>query len=223
VFSILRKHALAVDQSYGGAQFMALYEITFLTKEESDPGVRTTLEEAGLSIQEESTLGRKRLAYPIKKETQAVYTSYVFDAAPTAITELNRKLSLNTNILRYLIVTKEIARANKEVSKTVREAIAAAEKLEDTVVETPAIVEAETPVVEEETVVEAPVEAETPAVEELVEAPTEESVAVAAEPAKPARKPRAKKAEAPEENAATATEEDRLKALEDKLGEILKD
>lgn len=212
---------------------MALYEITFLTRDETDPGVRPLLEEAGLTIQEESTLGRKRLAYPIKKETAAVYTSYVFDADKQAIAEINRKLGLNTNVLRYLIVTKDIARANKEVSKTVREAIAAAEKLEDTVAEEPtaqeAIVEAETPAVELESIEEAPadeevaIEAETPAVEEpVVEEIAEETVAAEE---KPAKKTRAKKvAEVPvEENAATATEEDRLKALEDKLGEILKD
>lgn len=206
---------------------MALYEITYLTLEESDPGVRTAIEEAGGAIESESSMGRRRLAYPINKEMQAVYTSFVFDVAKTAIAGLDRKFRLNTNILRHLIVVKELPKADKSVSKTVREAIAAAEKLDDTITETKPTVVA--PAVEE-----APVVEETPAAEEVVEttpevesteAPAEEALATTEETtkesteAKPARKPRAKKTE----DAASATEEDRLKALEDKLGEILKD
>ncbi len=202
---------------------MSLYEITFLTREESDPGVRSIIEQAGGTITTEEILGRKRLAYPVKKETQAVYTSYVFDITKAALAEVNRRLGLTTEVLRYLIVIKEIEKVNKEVTKTVREAIAAAEKLEDTVAEVNTEIAAdvvvdETPAVEEVTpeVVETVVET----VETPEEAPKTEKTEEKTEE-KPARKPRAKKAEP--ENAADATEEDRLKALEDKLGEILKD
>ncbi len=246
---------------------MSLYEITFLTKEETDPGVRPLLEEMGAAINGESTLGRRRLAYPIKKETQAVYTTYVFDIEPSQLADFNRRLGLNTNILRYLIVTKETARADKEVSKTVREAIEAAEKLEDTVSELPATPPASKQVAEavETIVTEAPMATEAAAEPEIVTPPaadaadqdkgvTEPAPLAAEQPVNdqsasepeteevpaetkdqndqaapveaeaPAKPRRAKKAEAPvEQDAATATEEDRLKALEDKLGEILKD
>jgi small subunit ribosomal protein S6 len=190
---------------------MALYEITFLAKEETDPGVRAILEEAGAAIQSENPLGRKRLAYPINKETQAVYTSYVFDVPSDALNDINRRLRLNNQVMRYLLVTKDIVKVDKEVSKAVREAIAAAEKLEDTPAPT--------------IVTEAKVE-ETPAAEVVAEAieaaVAEEPVAEAVKSAetKPARKPRAKKAP---ETGAEATEEERLKALEEKLGDILKD
>jgi small subunit ribosomal protein S6 len=194
---------------------MALYEITFLTKEETDPGVKALVEEAGGVISEESSLGRRKLTYPIKKETQAVYTTYVFDLESSLLTELNRRLSLNTQVLRYLIVNKPLIKADKEMSKTVREAIEAAEKLDDTLadaktetVTAPVEVEAEMPELDE-LVAEKPVEA--PAPVEAMEEVTEE----------PVKKTRSKKA-APAD-AAEATEEDRLKALEDKLSDILKD
>lgn len=213
---------------------MALYEITFLTKEESDPGVRTAIEEAGGTIEAESSMGRRRLAYPIQKETQAVYTTFVFSAPGTAIAGLDRKFRLNNGIMRHLIVTKALPQADKSVTKTVREAIEAAEKLEDAadvkeeakkpaVVEMPAVEEVvetapaveETPEVAEETAAEEVAEVTEEKAEETAPAEVETPV----EEEKPTRKPRAKKTE----DAASATEEDRLKALEDKLGEILKD
>ncbi len=196
---------------------MALYEITFLTKEESDPGIKAAIEAVGGTIENESSLGRKHLAYPIKKQTQAVYTSYDFAAPASILADLNRRLSLNTEILRYLIVTKEQERADKAVTKTVREAIAAAEKLGDTVAEDQSSKTkdqiGEEPVVDE--IAEPTVPAE-PVVAEITPQPEEP---------KPARKPRAKKATSPAdtESLVEVTEEDRLKALEDKLGEILKD
>ncbi len=202
---------------------MSLYEITFLTREESDPGVKAALEEAGANIVDESSLGRRRLAYPIKQETQAVYTTYVFNAEPAILAGVDRKLRLNTAILRYLVVTKPQEKADKEVSKTVREAIEAAEKLEDASAEmkaetAPVIEETET--VETPEVVEAPVAETAPTEETAAEETTEETTVAPADEEAPAKKSRktAKPADAAE-----ATEEDRLKALEDKLGEILKD
>lgn len=186
---------------------MSLYEITFLTKEEIDPGVRALIEQAGGQITEESSLGRRRLAYPIKKQDQAVYTTFSFDIEKPALAELNRKFSLNNDILRVLITVKPTVRPDKEMSKTVREAIAAAEKLEDTPAFEPAVVDV-------------------PVIEPVIEAPVENSAApepVVAEPV--VKKPRAKKAVAEPTPApaddAEATEEDRLKALDDKLSDIL--
>lgn len=175
---------------------MALYEVTFLTKEETDPGVKSLIEEVGGVITDESSLGRRKLAYPIKKETQAVYTTYVFDTDKVALNEFDRRLRLNTSILRFIIIAKDVVKVNKEVSKTVREAIEAAEKLEDTTVSMAAATATTT---------------EEIAAKEPMAEPVEE---------KPAKKRAVKKVPA---DAAEATEEDRLKALDAKLSDILKD
>ncbi len=202
---------------------MALYEITFLTKEEADPGVKAAIEEAGGTIQNESSMGRRRLAYPINKETQAVYTTFVFDADSKVIAGIDRKLRLNANVMRHLIVTKRIVQPSKEVSKTVREAIEAAEKLEDTVADTSAPVVMPEPV-EEVAPVEEAVVAEAPAEEVAEVAPDAAPAEETAEEVKEEKPKRAaKKTVKADANAAEATEEDRLKALEDKLSDILKD
>ncbi len=207
---------------------MALYEITFLTKEEADPGVKAAIEEAGGTIQVESTMGRRRLVYPINKETQAVYTTFVFDINEAAQAALDRKLRLNTAIIRHLIVTKRIPKANKEVSKTVREAIAAAEMLEDTVAEP---VNQEVVNTNQEETEATKMEALDKAIADEIpaeEAPdetvvTEETTPEVTETAKEEKPKRAPKKAAKNQDASEATEEDRLKALEDKLSDILKD
>lgn len=191
---------------------MSLYEITFLTKEETDPGVRSLIEQAGGQITQESSLGRRRLAYPINKLDQAVYTTYSFDIEKPVLAELNRKLGLHTEVIRFLITVKPTERVDKEMSKTVREAIAAAEKLDDT--------PASEPIVKTEKLEEnlSPVEPELTL--ESTESEVSEPVEV-----ETVKKPRAKKATGKPEHAdaAEATEEDRLKALDDKLSDILKD
>lgn len=205
---------------------MALYEITFLTKEETDPGVRQAIEALGASVSDESSLGRRRLAYPIKKETQAVYTTYVFEAEAGQLPELNRRLRLNGAVLRYLIVQKPTERVDKEVTKTVREAIAAAEKLGEMPTDEPtAVVEASE---SDAAIAAATADVAAADVSQAVEVISQdEPVATTeAETTEEVVAPKAKTARAKKSamaDAAEATEEDRLKALEDKLGEILKD
>lgn len=211
---------------------MALYEITFLTKEETDPGVKNILEQGSGSIVEESSLGRRKLAYPINKETQAVYTTFVFDAPATALPEINRRLRLLPGLMRYLLVAKAIARVNKEVSKTVREAIAAAEKLDD-LIETTADLASFDLVADDSSTDNQLVEVADTTTDLVATEPVTTELVVddkpAAKKAKPTKTAKStepvKKASSKREpaDAAEATEEDRLKALEDKLSDILKD
>lgn len=49
------------------------------------------------------TLGRRRLAYPINKYRDGYYALYHFNLDPGGITELERELRLNTQVLRHLV------------------------------------------------------------------------------------------------------------------------
>lgn len=53
--------------------------------------------------------GKRRLAYPISKFTEAFYTVLKFELPPTAVRELERSLTLTEEILRYLVVRVEAA------------------------------------------------------------------------------------------------------------------
>jgi small subunit ribosomal protein S6 len=51
--------------------------------------------------------GKRRLAYPIKDETDGFYVMYNFTSAPDLPAELDRVLKITDGVLRSLIVTKE--------------------------------------------------------------------------------------------------------------------
>lgn len=59
----------------------------------------------------ESPWGRRRLAYPIRSGGRDVrdgfYTVWHFELAPTQITELERELKLNPQVIRYIVVSWE--------------------------------------------------------------------------------------------------------------------
>lgn len=59
----------------------------------------------------ESPWGRRRLAYPIRSGGRDVrdgfYTVWHFELAPTQVTELERELKLNPQVIRYIVVNWE--------------------------------------------------------------------------------------------------------------------
>ncbi len=52
-------------------------------------------------------LGKKKLAYPIKKHEEGVYALAVVAGKPMQVVELERQMKLGTDILRYLLIGKE--------------------------------------------------------------------------------------------------------------------
>ena len=115
--------------------------------------------------------GRRKLAYPIQKLTEGMFTFITFTSPAGTPREVESRLRLMENVLRFLIVRKD------EIEAT---AAPAQEKPVEVAVETPveAVVEA---TVEAEVAVEAPVEAEAvpeetiaPVEVEAVEEPTAE-------------------------------------------------
>lgn len=90
----------------------------------------------------ESPWGRRRLAYPIRSGGKDVrdgyYTVWHFTAAPNQITELERELKLNTQVIRYIVVTwepkpldpKEIEAAEIAAEEAAAAAYAAAQAAE---------------------------------------------------------------------------------------------
>lgn len=84
---------------------MKNYEITFITREEpKDSSVKAILETFGGRILKTSSLGQKTLAYPIKKEKSGFYSTYIFEIDPEQVQALNRKLDMEEEVLRHLIV-----------------------------------------------------------------------------------------------------------------------
>lgn len=124
---------------------MNTYEITFITKEDlKEPIVKKTVEALGGRILSEVKLGQKNFVYPIRKEKSGFYTSLVFEIDPLKVQDLNKKLLLEEEILRFLIVTINV---NQEMTEMPTEELKPEEitgKPEDTT----AIIEPETEIIE---------------------------------------------------------------------------
>lgn len=80
------------------------YEITFISKVESDSGVEKLIESLGGKVSSFKDLGRKNFTYSIQKQTAGFYFTVRFNFSSLDIANLNKKLLQNTEILRFLIV-----------------------------------------------------------------------------------------------------------------------
>ena len=61
----------------------------------------------GGTITEVEEWGKKRLAYEIEKMREAYYYFIQFDAEATCPAELEKRVRIMDNVLRYLVVKKE--------------------------------------------------------------------------------------------------------------------
>ena len=91
---------------------MHKYEIMFIVKATQESAdVKKTAENAKKILTSESSnviefkeLGEKKLAYPIKKELNGYYYVLEVEASKETITEFDRKIKLDENVLRHLII-----------------------------------------------------------------------------------------------------------------------
>lgn len=74
--------------------------------DEMKEAIGTIIKENSGKIEKEDEIGKKALAYPIKKHTTGVYYEVVLSALPSGIAAMNRQFRINTDILRTLIDSK---------------------------------------------------------------------------------------------------------------------
>jgi len=72
-------------------------------------------------------MGRRRLAYPIKKLEDGVYTRFLYDAESGVPKELDRRLRISDKVIRHMTVCMEPDWAVASKEQAVRDAQARAE------------------------------------------------------------------------------------------------
>ncbi len=88
------------------------YDMVFLVVPEKDDAgalavideFRKLLVDNGATMEKDESMGRRRLAYTIKKRTEATYHNFLFRAPTACVAEVQRKLRLSEDILRFLSV-----------------------------------------------------------------------------------------------------------------------
>ena len=84
------------------------YELTFLTKEETElKNVKELIEFLKGKVTLEEKWGEKTLAYSIKKNHTALFYNFQFEIDKKNVLELKNKLNFNEKILRYLLLVNE--------------------------------------------------------------------------------------------------------------------
>jgi len=81
----------------------------------------------GGKVTKEESWGRRKLAYPIAKQTFATYVTVWFESEAEKITQLEHELRVSPQIIRHLITLKV---EKSEVLKVTREDIVGAEEVE---------------------------------------------------------------------------------------------
>ena len=91
---------------------MNKYEMMFIVKatmEESSvkaaaENVKKLAESLKAKVESFKEMGQKKLAYPIKKEVSGYYFVMTMTASKDAVKEIDRKASIDENVIRHLII-----------------------------------------------------------------------------------------------------------------------
>lgn len=94
---------------------MRSYETIFITlptlSDEEEKAVvdhlAQVVQDGGGAIAIRDRMGRRRLAYPIQKHEDGVYTRFIYDAEPSVPKELDRRLRISDKVLRHMTIFME--------------------------------------------------------------------------------------------------------------------
>ena len=94
---------------------MALYENVFIARQDMSPAqvenladeYVSVMESLGGKVEKREHWGLKTLAYRIKKNRKGHYVLFNFDTTGDAVAELERRMRLSEDVLRYLTVRIE--------------------------------------------------------------------------------------------------------------------
>ncbi|HET6375634.1 MAG TPA: 30S ribosomal protein S6 [Methylocella sp.] len=94
---------------------MALYEHTYLARQDISAQqvealtaqYKAVIESFGGKVEKAEYWGVKSLAYRIKKNRKAHFSLLNIDAPPAALAEMERQMSLNEDIIRFMTVRVE--------------------------------------------------------------------------------------------------------------------
>ena len=58
-------------------------------------------------VEKVDELGKKKLAYEVKKNKEGIYVVFTFEAEPNSIAELERNYRITDEIIKFIVVRKD--------------------------------------------------------------------------------------------------------------------
>ena len=58
-------------------------------------------------VEKVDTLGKRKLAYEVKKNKEGIYVVFYFEAEPTLIAELERNYRITDEVIKFIVVKDE--------------------------------------------------------------------------------------------------------------------
>lgn len=93
-------------------EYELLYIVGTQFTDQEIVGIQSKIDEmltqAGAKVLKTQNLGKLKLAYPIKKIRHGSYRLSYFDAEPSVIVDLNRRLGLTEEILRHTMLARPV-------------------------------------------------------------------------------------------------------------------
>ena len=106
--------------------------------------IEAILVREGAEILATNNMGMRKLAYPVQKNERGVYTIVYFKSEGTVISELERNLKFNEEVIKYLTVRYTKVKEVAQFEKLIAEANKVSETTTEEPVETPASTEEST-------------------------------------------------------------------------------
>ncbi len=107
--------------------FIALPNLTEEEEKTAVAGLAQVVTDMGGVWTVNERMGRRRLAYPIKKYEDGIYVRFLYDASEKVPRELERRLRISDKVLRHMTVRLEEDWAIAAKEQAIRDAAARAE------------------------------------------------------------------------------------------------
>ena len=108
------------------------YELSFILKnKEGESSIESLLNQYSAEVSYKSPVIDMRLAYPIKKQSQAYFGYLQFRVMPDSVDKIMESLKLNPAVLRSLIVLPPVLKESKIKQAKKEEAVVSRRKLSE--------------------------------------------------------------------------------------------
>jgi small subunit ribosomal protein S6 len=103
-------------------QYEMMYIVASTISDDQIPsvtdGILKLVTDLGGNVHNEEKMGKKKLAYPIKKTRNGFYDCLTFEIEPGKISELNTKVLTTEGVIRHIIVNIDdrLARMQKDIA-----------------------------------------------------------------------------------------------------------